>query len=60
MTEQQMKTKKPTKKQIKEAYQLIQSLRGQRSVNSGMSMSERGKLGAKSRKEKKALLDLTT
>ena len=54
--------KKPTQKQIKDAYKLIQSLRGKRSVKSGMSMSERGKLGAKARKDKKekAELDLTT
>lgn len=48
-----MKTKKPTAKEIKEAYSLIQSLRGKRSAKTGMSMSERGKRGAEAKRLKK-------
>lgn len=53
---------KPTAKQIREAYRIVQSIRGKKSSKSGMSMSERGRLGAKKRKEnkEKALLDKNT
>ncbi len=39
--------KKVTEKDIKEAYRIIQSHRGKASTKVGMSMSERGRLGAK-------------
>jgi len=44
---------KLTEKKIKEAYKIVQSLRGKKSTQSGMSMSERGKLGAKARLAKR-------
>jgi len=53
--------KQPTKKQLEAAYKIVQSYRGKKSAKSGMSMSERGKLGAKVRKanKEKALLDIS-
>lgn len=53
-----MKTKKPTAKEIKEAYSLIQSLRGKRSAKTGMSMSERGKRSGEARRARKQKAEL--
>ena len=43
--------------QVKEAYRIIQSARGKKSAQTGMSMSERGKIGARIKKEKRAKID---